>query len=128
MFKITPIQDKTRQNEVCALCNTTMREGAFAYVMLDIETGSVMGMSQFEILGDEGRIYDVRSIPGLDDDEAMFILTRQTMNFIDMCGSHTCFADVNAADEKLLHAAGFRMKDDIWFADMNGMFDGKCDH
>lgn len=125
MFKITPIQEKTRQKEICELCGAAFRPDAFAYQMFDIETGEIMGMSQFEI-GESGYIYDIKEAPGRDDFEAMFILARQTMNFIDLCGAHTCYADKSAGSERLLLAIGFKEKDDEYFCDMTGMFDGKC--
>ena len=129
MFKITPIQDKSRQKEICEILSVTYRENAFAYLMFDVESGDIMGMSQFEILGESGMIYDIKEREGLSDDEAMFILGRQTMNFIDLCGAHLCYAEKSGADARLLHAIGFREeRDGALFADMNGMFDGKCDH
>ena len=125
MFKITPIQDITRQNEVCLACGVELRPGAFAYQMFDIDSENIMGISQFEV-GEHGYIYDLRPALNTDDFEAMFILGRQTMNFIDLCGTHTCYADKNAADERLLKAIGFKEKDGMLFCDMTGMFDGHC--
>ena len=125
MFKITPVQDKARQAELCAMCGAEYREEAFCYVMFDIESGEVMGMSQFEI-GEAGYIYDLRETPGRSDFEAMFILGRQTMNFIDICEAHTCYADKTAGEERLLRAIGFKEKGDELFCDMTGMFDGHC--
>lgn len=126
MFKITPIQEKTRQNEICSICGAEFRPEAFAYQMFDIESGELMGMSQFEI-GESGYIYDIKEVQGRDDFEAMFILARQTMNFIDLCGAHTCMADKNSATERLLIAAGFKIIDGEYFCNMTGMFDGHCD-
>ena len=128
MFKITPIQEKSMQKSICEACGAVYREDAFAYLMLDVESGNTMAVSQFEISGSDGKIFDIKPAKGIDDDEAMFILTRQTMNFIDMCGAHICYADIDSASARLLHAAGFRETDGMWRADMNGMFDGKCDH
>lgn len=125
MFKITPIQDKTRQKEICALFGVEFRDDAFAYIMFDIDTDALMGMSQFEI-GKVGYIYDIKEAAGLDDFEAMFILARQTMNFIDLCGAHTCLASKNAAPERLLLAAGFKEQNGKFFCNMTGMFDGNC--
>lgn len=125
MFKITPIQDKTRQKEICALFGVEFRDEAFAYIMFDIDTDALMGMSQFEI-GEIGYIYDIKEAAGLDDFEAMFILARQTMNFIDLCGAHTCLASKNAAPERLLLAAGFKEQNGELFCNMTGMFDGNC--
>jgi hypothetical protein len=126
MFKITPIQDKSRQKEICELCGADFRPDAFAYQMFDIDSGEIMGMSQFEI-GEVGYIYDIKEAPNKNDFEAMFILSRQTMNFIDLCENHTCFADENTASERLLTAIGFKKQNDKYFCDMTGMFDGHCD-
>ena len=126
MFKITPIQDKTRQKSVCEACGAIYRENFFAYEMYDVDTLELMGMSQFEI-GDEGYISDIREPDGRDDYEAMFILGRQTMNFIDSCGAHICRAPRDAADSRLLHAIGFKDGDrESLICNMEGMFDGNC--
>ena len=126
MFKITPCVDKSRQKEICELCGADFRPDAFAYEMVDAEDGHLMGMAQFDI-GKNGYIYDLKEAKGLSDFEAMFILGRQTMNFIDLCGKHACFADPNSADERLLKSIGFKLNsDNRYFADMTGMFDGNC--
>lgn len=125
MFKITPIQTKDEQQRICFDMGATFRPDAFAYKMYDIETSEIMGMSQFEI-SEVGYIFDIKEAPGRDDFEAMFILARQTMNFIDLCGAHTCFAADNAAKENLLSAIGFKKRNDKFFCDMTGMFDGNC--
>lgn len=126
MFKITPIQDKSRQKEICDICGADFRSDSFVYEMIDVGDGHLMGMSQFDI-GKEGYIHDIKEAPSLSDFEAMFILARQTMNFIDLCGAHTCYARDDAGDEKLLHAAGFRKNDEgKLFCNMEGMFNGHC--
>ena len=125
MFKITPVQDKSTQANLCELCSAQYRADAFCYVMFDIDSGDIMGISQFEI-GESGYIYDLREPNGQDDFEAMFILGRQTMNFIDTCGAHTCYANVGAGNERLLRAIGFKPEGDNLFCNMTGMFDGHC--
>ena len=125
MFKITPIQDKEKQAEICSLCSAEYRPGAFAYQMFDLESGEIMGMSQFEI-GEYGYIYDIKEAPGKEDFEAMFILARQTMNFIDSCGAHVCYASLSSAEGDFLRAVGFKLNDNNYFCDMTGMFDGNC--
>lgn len=128
MFRISPINDTNLQKEYASLCGTEIKDGYFGYAMIDVDTGELMGFSQFEIDSDGGNISDLRPRLGLDDFEAMFILGRATMNFIDMCGTHTCRADINSADERLLKSIGFKLTDnDEWYADMTGMFDGHCD-
>ncbi|MBO7196759.1 MAG: hypothetical protein J6V80_05505 [Clostridia bacterium] len=125
MFKISPIQEKTRQNEICHIFGAEFRPDAFAYLMYDADTNDLMGMSQFEI-SEFGYIYDIREYGDRNDFEAMFILTRATMNFIDLCGIHTCKASIHSAPETLLKSAGFKAINGEYFCDMTGMFDGNC--
>ena len=125
MFKITPIQSVDEQIAVAKHCGTEYREGAFAYAMIDADSGELMGFSQFEITDNGGHLIDLRPIGKEDDYEAMFILGRATMNFIDLCGTHVLYADVSSGDNTLLRAIGLRPTDDgSLFCDMTGFFDG----
>ena len=127
MFKIVPIQNIDEQKKTAEICAAQYREGYFAYAMLDCDTLNVMGFSQFEIRGEVGYISDLKERPGLDDFEAMFILGRQTMNFIDICGAHKCEIGDGAAPERLMLAIGFKKSEDgRLICDMTGMFDGHC--
>lgn len=127
MFKISPINDKDFQRKCAEMCGAEYISDFFAYAMIDNETDNLMGFSQFEINEKGGLISDLRPVKGTSDDEAMFILGRATMNFIDMCGSHVCYAKKNAGEEKLIRAIGFKTEaNDLLFCDMTGMFDGKC--
>ena len=127
MFKISPIEDKKTQKEYVESCGGKFQEGYFAYSMIDNESGSLMGVSQFEIESEVGYISDLREAPGLSDFEAMFILGRATMNFIDTCGAHKCRASSDAGDKTLLKSIGFNLCGKEYSCDMAGMFDGKCD-
>lgn len=127
MFKISPINDKAVQKQYAEACGTEYISDYFAYSMTDAESGALMGFSQFEINQNGGLISDLKEPIGHSDYEAMFILGRATMNFIDLCGSHKCYAKKDAGDGKLLRAIGFKTEEnELLFCDMNGMFDGNC--
>ena len=126
MFKISAIQDKELQKKFAEECGAEFIPDAFAYSMIDNDTGTLMGISQFELLSGEGYIYDLKPRIGYSDFEAMFILGRATMNFIDLCGNHVCKASADAGEERLMKSIGFKLLDNEYFADMNGMFDGNC--
>ena len=126
MFKISPIKDKETQKREVEECGASFREDFFAYAMKDAESGELMGISQFEIDSQGGYISDIKEAPNRNDFEAMFILGRATMNFIDSCGAHICRAAKYAADATLLRGIGFTEKDGEYFSDMTGFFDGKC--
>ncbi len=124
MFKISPVQDPALAENYAKLCGAKFEPTLFMYAMTDTETGSLMGITQFEITKDSGYIHDLKEIPDGNDFEAMFILGRQTMNFIDLCGPKKCYASVNSGDKKLLSAIGFKQDGDKLICDMTGMFDG----
>ena len=105
MFKISPINDKEIQKEYAEACGAEYNSDFFAYSMIDDENGELMGISQFEINENGGFISDLREPANRSDYEAMFILGRATMNFIDLCGSHKCYAKKDAGDKKLLRSA-----------------------
>ena len=118
MFKITPINEKERQAAQCALCGITFKPELFAYEMTDVESGELMAVAQFEIDGEYGYIADIRPKIGYSDFEAMFILGRATMNFIDLCGAHRCKAAADAGEERLIKSIGFKKNGDVYECDM----------
>ncbi|MBO7304815.1 MAG: hypothetical protein J6V09_06300 [Clostridia bacterium] len=127
MFKISAIQDKQIQKQYAEACGAEFVPDSFGYSMINQEDGALMGMAQFDINGPSGYIYTLRPRIDYEDFEAMFILGRATMNFIDLCGAHSCYAANNAADERLIRAIGFRRTESgELFADMTDMFSGKC--
>ena len=126
MFKITPIQDKNEQKSVAEACGAEFKPTFLAYSMREGKSGELMGFSQFELSAEYGIISDLKPAGELSDYEAMFILGRATMNFIDLCELHTCRATEGAGEDRLLHAIGFRKNKDFWECDMTGMFDGHC--
>ena len=127
MFKISPVGDPDLAKEFASACGIDYIDGAFLYAATDMESGKLLAVSEFEIFGEYGHIYAMRSVPEIDDFELMFILGRQTMNFIDLCGSHKCRASADGTDNSLLRAIGFKETEEGFFADMTGFFDGsKC--
>ena len=128
MFVISPVQDRSEYDSITERFSLDPKEGAFIYAMKDKSSGELMGISRFDINGEYGYIYELINAENYSDVEAMFILGRATMNFIDLCGSHICRADLSRSDKKLLHAIGFREVDgkDYYECNMEGMFDGHC--
>ena len=127
MFKIIPQNNENQILEYIKAVNTKRVEGAFVYAMLDYDTNELMAISQFEIGDKEAYVYDIKEANGEYDYEAMFILLRQTMNFIEKCGIDVCFAYESSGNTKLLCHAGFKKTDDNKYkAILTGMFDGHC--
>lgn len=124
MFKITPVQDPALGAAYLDACGASAKEGCFLYAMTDCETLEIMGIAQFELTADYGYIFDLKEPSDRNDFEAMFILGRQTMNFINSCGLDACRASLCAADHDLIKAIGFKKCDEYFECSLVGMFDG----
>ena len=125
MLKITPIQTKEEQELLCNCCKIPFDPDCLAYRAYDDDL--FLGVSQFRLCDGYGKIQNLVSAPGISDFEAMFILGRATMNFIDLLGLHTCICPENAGDRRLLLSIGFRPSEDgTMTADMTDMFSGNC--
>lgn len=128
MLTVKPIRTKAEQELFCAKCNIPYDVDLLAY---SAHVDDVfVGMCQFGIKGERGYIKNIVSHEGIDDFEAMFIMGRGTLNFIDLCGAHEAECARDAGEPRLLTALGFKdTGEENLYADLHGMFDGKCsDH
>ncbi len=128
MFKIFPIQDENTKKTYADACGAKAIAGAFSYGMMDAESHAIMGFSQFDLDGDSATLYDLKEKTGQSDFEAIFILGRATLEFMERCGAEDCKAPLTAADETLLRSIGLRAE---WEGGLKGriagMFDGHCE-
>ena len=129
MFKILPIQSKEEQAECARLCDAEFLADAFGYAMRDYETDELMGFAQFDIGGENAILSALKPVNGADDFEAMFILGRQTLNFMEKCGAQTVIASEECADITLLKAIGFKRGDEGCYSiHIKGIFEGHCNN
>lgn len=127
MLIVKPIEDKTEQKRICEACGAVYDADLLACAAH--VAGDLIGVCQFEFSGDKAIIHDIRQKPGVDDFEAMFIMTRGALNFIDLCGFHRAVCSGDAGDQTLLRATGFKEVGENQFEiDLTHAFDGKCDH
>ena len=86
-------------------------------------------MCQFGYREDGGHIFALRGAPGTNDANALFIMGRQTMNFIDLSGTHEVWYDEKVEPLKnFARRLGFIERDGGMFADLTGFFDHPCEH
>ncbi len=122
MLIIKPIQEKERQKLYAGLCGVEYREDAFAY-SADVD-GRPAGICQFAIKGESGYIYDIENAKGVDDADALFIMGRAVLNFVNLCGCHDAFAE---AETPMLRRIGFREKDGVCKMVLDGFFEAPCE-
>lgn len=125
MLEIKPIQNKKDQESACARCAVPYDPDCMAYAAtLD---GEFLGVAQFTIEKGHGHVRNVTLLPGVEDFEAVFLMGRAMLNFIDLCGVHTATCAEDAASETHIKAIGFKKNGDgVYWADMTHMFGG-CD-
>ena len=106
MLKVLPIQSKLQQEEICLHCSVTYNPDLLAYAVYDDAT--LLGVCQFKLTAEGGMIYDLAPAEGTNSFEALFIMGRGTLNFIDLCGVRMAFYRGEVRDERLLLAVGFK--------------------
>ena len=130
MLKVLPVQTKAEQETLCQQCNVPFRPDALAYAAT--VDGDFVGICQFKLTAEGGVLYDLSKVEGHvepapgSDFEAMFVMGRGTLNFIDLCGVHSA-TFVGSAEEALLRAIGFRPNEEGVFAiNLEGFFTDHC--
>ena len=128
MLEIYPVETKKEQEAVCRSCGMEYRVEAMCYAAYT--DGVLSGACQFVIREKSGYILSIRNSSGADDRDALFIMGRATLNFIDLCGVHSAYyTNDKEEDAELLKRIGFRKNDgDRWFMDLTGFFEAPCQH
>ena len=127
MLEVLPIQSKSEQEALCARCNVPFRVEALAYQAL-VEHEFV-GICQFTMNAEGGRILDFAPLPDRYEFEPMFVMGRAALNFIDLCGVHRAFFDADCNNETLIRAIGFsRNADGRFEMDLTDFFKEPCKH
>lgn len=127
MLKILPIQSKNEQELACSRCHIPYRKDALAYAASVDDV--FIGICQFRTTEGIGEIYNLTLIPDKEDFEALFLMGRATLNFIDLCDVHKAVFLSDKADETLLKAIGFHKNSEgIYEMDLTDFFLHPCQH
>lgn len=122
MLEIKPIQEKEEQRRLCDMCGVEFKERCFAYgATVD---RLPVGICQFYIKGNYGYVTDLKNVKGVNDSEALFIMARGVLNFIDLAGAHEAFWE--SEDSPLVHAIGFFEKDGKLYMNLGKFFAAPC--
>jgi hypothetical protein len=128
MLKVLPIQSKISQDEICLRCGVKYDPDLLAYsATVDDQ---LAGVCQFKLSDKGGLIYDLAPVKDSFDFEAMFVLGRGTLNFIDLCGVHYAIYRGEVKDEqteRLVKAVGFKLTEQgTYEVNLEGFFTDHC--
>ena len=128
MLKVFPIQDKNEQATLCARCDVNFDADLLAYQATVDDV--FVGICQFKLQPEGGILYDLAPLKGdAPDFEAIFVLGRAALNFIDLCGVHRAYFDAECDNETLVKAIGFsRNADGRFEMDLTDFFKEPCKH
>jgi len=104
MLEIKPIQTKIEQEEICGLCGVDFDVNCLAYAAH--ENNKLLGIAQFRILGEYAVIYDLANAAGAADLEALIIMGKAALNFIDLCDVKEVI--IKAENQDLPRLLGFK--------------------
>ena len=136
MLKVLPIQTKAEQEALCLRCNIKFDPDLLAYAAS--VDGEVVGICQFKLTDKGGFIHDIATVTDRDeplddkarsasDFEALFVMGRGALNFIDLCGVHMAYYVGQVIDERLISAIGFkRDAEGVLKMNLEGFFTDHC--
>ena len=128
MLKVLPIQSKADQEDICKKCNVIFKPDLLAYSATVNDV--LMGVSQFKLTDKGGVVCDLAPANDTFDFEALFVLGRGTLNFIDLCGVHSAryVGDIpDEQTERLIKAVGFKKDENgEYFVNLEGFFTDHC--
>ena len=127
MLEIKPIEDKALQEQLCNEAGAKYLPDALAYAAY-VNTFAV-GLCQFGLKENTGYIYNLTPIGKCPEDtEALFIMGRAVMSFMESCGAeYADMEDTDATEERIKFVIGFKRNDEGKFIiPIKGMFEHHC--
>lgn len=125
MIKVLPIQSKLSQEEICVKCGVEYNADLLAYAAYVDDV--LAGVCQFKLTDKGGMIYDIAPTLDHTDKEALFVMGRGALNFIDLCGVHSATYCGSCDDEALLMRIGFKKNDGgVFEINLEGFFTDHC--
>lgn len=123
MLRARALRDIEEQKACCAVCGLAHDADLLYYAIFEDET-DCLGVCAFRLRHPFAEIVSILPKVGTYDDEAMFILGKATLNFLDLIH----FQDVRylATDEKLAKQLEFYPKDGYPYLNLENYFDEPC--
>ena len=126
MLIIKKIPEAEFQEYLCSLCGVEYDEEYEAFSCYENE--NFLAICQFKCENGTAYVKDLRCREGKYDSEALIIMGRGVLNYVDLHGTHKAECSPDASDETIILACGFkRTQDGGFLVDLEGFFDGKCD-
>ena len=130
MFVVRPIQDKIVQKAICDVLGAVYYENALAFYAADLKENGVdidkyISICQF-FMDKNGEIASLYAADGREEDEAVIVMLRAVMSFMNRCGISYAFFSKNAASEHWLKKSGFCNNNGKYEIDLDKFYNSPC--
>ena len=117
MFQVTPVRSREVQAELAASVGCPFFENTFAFCAVELsddaaEVRGLIALCQFTYSPEEAVIKSVGIMPGSEGDEAVTVLVRGVMAFLNRAEIPFVYAEDTAASPEQLKAWSFRRGED----------------
>ncbi|GHV13969.1 hypothetical protein FACS1894219_09470 [Clostridia bacterium] len=122
MLIIKPVQSKEEQRVISDQCGIEYDEECLVYAAK--ENDILLCSAQFRIIEDRAVIYRISAPDSVNDTEALILLGKATLNFIDKCGIESVI--LKEPDKKIARLLGFKEADGVYKLNLAGYFESPC--
>ena len=117
MFQVTPVRSRDLQAEMAASVGCPFFDNTFAFCAVELSDDAkkvrgLIALCQFTYSPEEAVIKSVGVMPGSEGDEAVTVLIRGVMSFLNRAEIPFVYADDTAATPEQLKAWSFRRCED----------------
>lgn len=123
MLRARALRDIEEQKSCCNVCGMTHNPDMLYFAIFENET-DCLGTMEFRFTKEGAILTNVKPKKDTYDDEAMFILGKATLNFIDLVGPK--YVEYAADDEKLCRLLEFFPKNGVMQVNLEGYFSEPC--
>lgn len=136
MLIIRKIYDRDVQKRLCNECGIKYLDNAMAYHAIESdnpseEYGKELALLQFTIGPGGAKFENITAFPGVSDPEAMILISRTAMEFLNAgCKIRYLRIEAGAAEEILIKTLGFKKRadQDVYDIDLDKFYQSPCDY
>ncbi len=130
MFVVRPIQNKEEQKMICKMLNVPYYENALAFYAADLKSDNTtideyISICQFYLSG-EAEIVGFHAADGREEDEAVVVMLRAAMSFMQRCGAGYARFLEGAASEFWMKKSGFPQNNGVYRIDLDLFYSSPC--
>ena len=113
MFQIQPVRSKDLQRQLAEAVGAPYYPETYAFYAVELTDDAaavtaLLGLCQFTYAPEESVIRSVKPAPGAEDDEAITVMVRAVMSFLNHAEIPYVFISPDAAEPERIRRWGFR--------------------